>query len=81
MRKYVLYLRVSSAEQGKSGLGLEAQEQDIQLFLENYAETPYGVVERFVEVHSGQGQRTSPVERCHRSGEAREGSSRRFQTG
>ena len=54
MRKYVLYLRVSSAEQGKSGLGLEAQERDIQLFLENYAETPYGVVERFVEVHSGK---------------------------
>ena len=54
MRKYVLYLRVSSAEQGKSGLGLEAQERDIQLFLENYAETPYGVVEQFVEVHSGK---------------------------
>ena len=54
MRRYVLYLRVSSAEQGKSGLGLEAQERDIQLFLENYAETPYGVVERFVEVHSGK---------------------------
>ncbi len=28
-----------------------------------------------------QGQRTSLVERCHRSGEAREGSARRFQTG
>ena len=54
MRKYVLYLRVSSAEQGKSGLGLEAQERDIELFLANYAETPYSVVERFVEVHSGK---------------------------
>ena len=54
MRKYVLYLRVSSAEQGKSGLGLEAQERDIELFLANYAETPYCVVERFVEVHSGK---------------------------
>ena len=46
--------RVSSQEQGKSGLGLEAQERDIELFLANYAETPYSVVERFVEVHSGK---------------------------
>ena len=52
-RKYVLYLRVSSQEQGRSGLGLEAQEKDIQLFLENYGETPYEVLGRFVEVHSG----------------------------
>ena len=53
-RQFVIYQRVSSTEQGKSGLGLEAQERDIQLFLENYAETPYEVVERFVEVHSGK---------------------------
>ena len=52
-RKYVLYLRVSSQEQGRSGLGLEAQERDIQLFLENYADTPYEVAGKFVEVHSG----------------------------
>jgi len=37
MRKYVLYIRVSSAEQGKSGLRLEAQARDIELFLTNYA--------------------------------------------
>ena len=54
MRKFVLYLRVSSQEQGKSGLGLEAQERDIQLFLSNYAETPYEVLGKFVEVHSGK---------------------------
>jgi len=54
MRNYVLYLRVSSQEQGKSGLGLEAQERDIQLFLSNYAETPYEVLGKFVEVHSGK---------------------------
>jgi DNA invertase Pin-like site-specific DNA recombinase len=53
MRKYVLYLRVSSQEQGKSGLGLEAQERDIQLFLSNYADTPYEVAGKFVEVHTG----------------------------
>ena len=53
MRKFVTYKRVSSQEQSKSGLGLEAQERDIQLFLENYAETPCEVVGEFVEVHSG----------------------------
>ena len=53
MRKFVTYKRVSSQEQGKSGLGLEAQERDIQLFLENYADAPFEVVGEFVEVHSG----------------------------
>ena len=52
-RRFVLYLRVSSQEQGRSGLGLEVQERDIQLFLSNYAEHPYEVLGRFVEVHSG----------------------------
>ena len=33
---------------------MEAQERDIQLFMENYAETPYEVLEQFVEVHSGK---------------------------
>ena len=53
MSKFVTYKRVSSQEQGKSGLGLEAQERDIQLFLENYADAPFEVVGEFVEVHSG----------------------------
>jgi DNA invertase Pin-like site-specific DNA recombinase len=52
--KYVLYLRVSSKEQGKSGLGLEAQQRDIDLFLANYSDTPYEVLERFVEVQTGK---------------------------
>ena len=44
MKNYVLYLRVSSKEQGKSGLGLEAQKRDINLFLENYADDDSEVI-------------------------------------
>ena len=47
------YKRVSSEDQGRSGLGLEAQERDIQLFLENYADTPFEVVGEFLEVQTG----------------------------
>ena len=50
----MLYLRVSSQDQGRSGLGLEAQQRDIDLFLANYADTPYEVLETFVEVQSGK---------------------------
>ena len=56
MRKYVTYKRVSGGEKQKSGLGLDAQERDIQLFLENYSETPYEVLKStFEEI-----PRTSP---------------------
>jgi len=53
MNRYVTYKRVSSKKQGKSGLGLDAQERDIRLFLDNYSETPWEIVGDFVEVESG----------------------------
>lgn len=52
--KYVVYRRVSTKKQGSSGLGLEAQERDIQLFLENYA-GDHEVIATFTDVQSGKG--------------------------
>lgn len=53
MRQFVVYTRVSTKEQGRSGLGLEAQERDINIFLENYPEESWEVIERFRDVQSG----------------------------
>lgn len=53
MIRYVTYKRVSTKEQGRSGLGLEAQARDIRLFLESFSEEPWDVVGEFTEVQSG----------------------------
>ncbi|MGO8196350.1 recombinase family protein [Rhizobium ruizarguesonis] len=48
--KFVVYTRVSTKEQGRSGLGLDAQERDIALFLDN---RDGEVIGRFSDVGSG----------------------------
>lgn len=53
MKQYVIYTRVSTEDQGRSGLGLAAQERDIALFLENFSEEPWQIVGRFQDVQSG----------------------------
>lgn len=53
MIRYVTYKRVSTEDQGKSGLGLEAQERDIRIYLDTYSPEPWQVVADVVEVESG----------------------------
>ena len=54
VERFVIYTRVSTKRQGKSGLGLEAQERDIQVFFDSYAEVPFEVIGRFCDVDSGR---------------------------
>ncbi|MBO6603676.1 MAG: recombinase family protein [Roseicyclus sp.] len=53
-KRYVIYRRVSTKRQGDSGLGLEAQDRDIALFLENYSDVPYEVIGTFTDIQSGK---------------------------
>lgn len=72
MRQYVTYTRVSTKEQGRSGLGLEAQRRDIQLFLDNYSDVPWEIVGEFQDVQSGgdddRPQLRAALEQCRRIG-------------
>jgi DNA invertase Pin-like site-specific DNA recombinase len=47
---YVTYLRVSTARQGESGLGLEARQAAVHGFVKQHG----GIVQTFVEVESGK---------------------------
>jgi DNA invertase Pin-like site-specific DNA recombinase len=49
--KFVSYLRVSTARQGRSGLGLEAQRKAVDDFLNG---GDWRVIREFVEVESGK---------------------------
>jgi DNA invertase Pin-like site-specific DNA recombinase len=72
MKRYVTYRRVSTAEQGKSGLGLESQDRDIRLFLEGFSDQPYEIVGEFLEVASGANsdrpELTKAIEAARRAG-------------
>ena len=50
--KYIAYLRVSTKKQGRSGLGLEAQKRDINLFISNYA-SEGDLLETYTDIVSG----------------------------
>ena len=51
--KFVTYFRVSTKRQEKSGLGLEAQKRDIQIYLDSYAQVPFEVIGSYTDVASG----------------------------
>lgn len=48
---YIAYYRVSTAEQGQSGLGLEAQKSSVEKFVES---SNGKIIEQFTEVESGK---------------------------
>ena len=52
MERFVIYTRVSTKSQGKSGLALEAQQRDIQLYLDNYA-ADHEIIGEFQDIESG----------------------------
>ena len=54
--KFVSYLRVSTARQGRSGLGLEAQRQAVEDFLNG---GKWQLVKEFVEIESGKKRHSS----------------------
>lgn len=54
MKKYVVYKRVSTKMQGSSGLGLEAQDRDINVFLDHFSEEPWEVIASFTDIQSGK---------------------------
>jgi len=53
MQKFVRYFRVSTRSQRQSGLGLEAQQRDVQLYLDSYLDEEHEVIATFTETDSG----------------------------
>lgn len=53
MQQFILYRRVSTKGQGQSGLGLAAQQRDLELYLSTYADAPFEVIAEFQDIQSG----------------------------
>ena len=68
--KYVAYLRVSTAKQGRSGLGLEAQRESVRRFVAERAGRI--IAPEFVEVETGKRndrpELTKALKRCRATG-------------
>lgn len=64
MIRYVTYKRVSTKDQGRSGLGLDAQERDIRIFLDTYSDEPWEVIGEFIEVQSGSDDSRPELEKA-----------------
>jgi DNA invertase Pin-like site-specific DNA recombinase len=52
MKRYIAYYRVSTAQQGKSGLGLDAQLQAVQSYLGS--DYPDSIIAEYQEIESGK---------------------------
>jgi DNA invertase Pin-like site-specific DNA recombinase len=72
MQHFVLYRRVSTKEQGKSGLGMSAQQRDLDLFLSTYAGVPFEIIGEFEDVLSGADNSrpalTAAIDLCRKTG-------------
>lgn len=72
MLEYVIYRRVSTKEQGRSGLGLDAQDRDVELFLERFNAEPYTISATFTDVLSGtdndRPELTAALDMCRTTG-------------
>lgn len=67
--KFVAYYRVSTAEQGRSGLGLEAQREAVRVYLDGGR---WRLIGEYTEVESGKvrsrPELTEALERCRLTG-------------
>ena len=68
--QFIKYFRVSTSQQAKSGLGLQAQERDIDLYFKTYAQEPYEILSEFTDVVSGKRDDRPELEKAVAQAEA-----------